>query len=59
MKNQSKSSYNLRKNLHCMKNNTASTTKYETISADYSKITDLAKTEFAEIFKDFENIQIE
>lgn len=42
-----------------MKNNTASTTKYETISADYSKITDLAKTEFAEIFKDFENIQIE
>lgn len=42
-----------------MKNNTASTTKHETISADYCKITDLAKTEFAEIFKNFENIQIE
>ena len=42
-----------------MKNNTARTTKHETISADYCKITDLAKTEFAEIFKNFENIQIE
>lgn len=41
-------------------NNTADTTaEHEAVSADYGKVIDLAKAEFAEIFKEFENVQIE
>lgn len=41
-------------------NNTADTTaEHEAVSADYGKVIDLAKTEFAEIFKEFEDVQIE
>ena len=41
-------------------NNTADTTaEHEAVSADYGKVIDLAKEEFAEVFKEFENVQIE
>ena len=41
-------------------NNTADTTaEHEAVSADYGKVIDLAKTEFAEVFKEYENLQIE
>ncbi len=41
-------------------NNTADTTaEHEAISADYGMIIDLAKAEFTEVFKEFENVKIE
>lgn len=41
-------------------NNTADTTvEHEAVSADYGKVIDLAKAEFAEVFKEFEDMQIE
>ena len=41
-------------------NNTADTTaEHEAVSADYGKVVDLAKEEFAEVFKEFEDVQIE
>ena len=41
-------------------NNTADTTaEHEAVSADYGKIIDLAKSEFTEVFKEFENVKIE
>lgn len=41
-------------------NNTADTTaEQEVVSADYGKVIDLAKAEFAEVFKEFEDVQIE
>ena len=41
-------------------NNTADTTaEHETVSADYGKVIDLAKSEFTEVFKEFENVKIE
>ena len=41
-------------------NNTADTTaEHEAVSADYGKVIDLAKAEFAEVFKEFEDVQIE
>ena len=41
-------------------NNTADTTaEHEAVSADYGKVIDLAKEEFAEVFKEFEDVQIE
>ena len=46
--------------LYGCNNNTAdSTTKHEAVSADYGKVIELAKAEFAEVFKEFENVQIE
>ena len=43
----------------CKNNAANSTTEHEAVSADYSKVTDLAKAEFAEVFKEFKNVQIE
>ena len=43
----------------CNNNTTDSTPVHEAVSADYGKVTDLAKAEFAEVFKEFENVQIE
>lgn len=43
----------------CNNNTDDSTTKIEVVSADYGKVIELAKAEFAEIFKEFENLQIE
>lgn len=41
-------------------NNTADTAAdNEAVSADYGKVIDLAEAEFAELFKEFENVQIE
>lgn len=33
--------------------------EHKAVSADYGKVIDLAKAEFAELFKEFENVQIE
>ena len=35
------------------------TDEIETVSSDYGKVIELAKVEFAEIFKEFENLKIE
>ncbi len=43
----------------CKNNSVDSTAEHEAVSADYGKIINLAKTEFAEIFKEFEDVQIE
>ena len=43
----------------CNNNNANSPTKHETVSADYGKVIDLAKKEFAEVFKEFEDVQID
>lgn len=41
-------------------NNTADTTaEHEAVSTDYGKVIDLAKAEFAEVFKEFEDVRIE
>lgn len=41
-------------------NNTADpTAEHDAVSADYGKVIDLAKAEFAEVFKEFEDVQIE
>ncbi|MBQ6876247.1 MAG: hypothetical protein IJN46_08460 [Lachnospiraceae bacterium] len=43
----------------CNDNTADTTAEHEDVSADYGKVIDLAKTEFAEIFKEFEDAQIE
>ena len=43
----------------CNKKAIVSTSECEAVSTDYGKVIDLAKTEFAEIFKEFDNIQID
>ena len=43
----------------CNNNNADSSAEHETVSADYGKVIDLAKEEFAEVFKEFEDVQIE
>lgn len=43
----------------CKNNTTDSTTAHEAVSVDYGKVIDLAKAEFTEVFKEFENVQIE
>lgn len=43
----------------CNNNTDDTTVEHEAVSADYGKVIDLAKAEFAEIFKEFENVQIE
>lgn len=40
-------------------NNADSPAEHEAVSADYGKFIDLAKEEFAEVFKEFEDVQIE
>ena len=40
-------------------NNADSPAEHEAVSADYGKGIDLAKEEFAEVFKEFEDVQIE
>ena len=40
-------------------NNADSPAEHEAVSADYGKVIDLAKEEFAEVFKEFEDVQIE
>lgn len=40
-------------------NNADSPAEHEAVSADYGKVVDLAKEEFAEVFKEFEDVQIE
>ena len=41
-------------------NNTADTTaEHEAVSTDYGKVIDLAKAEFAEVFKEFGDVRIE
>ncbi|MGM9546485.1 MAG: hypothetical protein ACI3U0_00540, partial [Oscillospiraceae bacterium] len=39
-------------------NNADSPAEHEAVSADYGKFIDLAKEEFAEVFKEFEDVQI-
>ena len=43
----------------CNNNTDDGTSIHETVSADYGKVIELAKTEFLEIFKEFENVKIE
>ena len=43
----------------CNNNITDSTTKHEAVSADYGKVTELAKAAFAKVFKDLEDVSIE
>lgn len=43
----------------CNSNNANSPAEHEAVSADYGKVIDLAKEEFAEVFKEFEDVQIE
>ena len=43
----------------CNSNNADSPAEHEAVSADYGKVIDLAKEEFAEVFKEFEDVQIE
>ena len=43
----------------CNNNTTDTTAEHEAVSADYGKVIDLAKAEFAEVFKEFEDVQIE
>lgn len=43
----------------CNNTTTISESKSEIVSADYGKVIELAKAEFAEIFKEFEDIQID
>ena len=40
-------------------NNADSPAEHEAVSADYGKVIDLAKEEFAEVFKEFEDVQID
>ena len=40
-------------------NNADSPAEHEAVSADYGRVIDLAKEEFAEVFKEFEDVQIE
>ena len=42
----------------CNNNNADSPAEHEAVSADYGKVIDLAKEEFAEVFKEFEDVQI-
>ena len=43
----------------CNNNTADSTAEHEAVSADYGKVIDLAKSEFTEVFKEFENVKIE
>ena len=43
----------------CNSNTADTATEHEAVSTDYGKVIDLAKAEFAELFKEFENVQIE
>lgn len=43
----------------CNNTTTISESKSEIVSADYGKVIELAKAEFTEIFKQFEDIQID
>ena len=43
----------------CNNNNADSPAEHEAVSTDYGKVIDLAKEEFAEVFKEFEDVQIE
>lgn len=43
----------------CNNNNADSPAEHEAVSADYGKVIDLAKEEFAEVFKEFKDVQIE
>ena len=43
----------------CNNNTEDTTAEHEAVSADYGKVIDLAKSEFAEVFKEFENVKIE
>jgi len=43
----------------CNNNADENTAQSEVVSADYGKVIELAKEEFAECFKEFENVQIE
>ena len=43
----------------CNNNIPDSIAEHEAVTADYGKVIELAKEEFTEVFKEFENIQIE
>ena len=43
----------------CNNNNADSPAEHEAVSAEYGKVIELAKEEFAEVFKEFEDVQIE
>ncbi len=43
----------------CNGNAPVSTTEVEKVSSDYGKVIDLAKAEFAEVFKEFDELKIE
>lgn len=43
----------------CNSNTADTVAEHKAVSADYGKVIDLAKAEFAELFKEFENVQIE
>ena len=42
----------------CNNNTADNTTQTEVVSADYGKVIELAQEKFAEVFKDFEDVQI-
>ena len=43
----------------CNNNNDDTPTEHKAVSADYGKVIELAKEEFTEVFKEFEDVQIE
>ena len=43
----------------CNNNNADSPAEHEAVSVDYGKVIELAKEEFAEVFKEFEDVQID
>ena len=43
----------------CNSNTADTVAEHKVVSADYGKVIDLAKAEFAELFKEFEDVQIE
>lgn len=43
----------------CNSNTADTVAEHKAVSADYGKVIDLAKAEFTELFKEFENVQIE
>lgn len=43
----------------CNSNTADTAAEHEAVSADHGRVTDLAKAEFAELFKELEDVQIE
>jgi len=43
----------------CRNNDSDTAAKHEEVSADYGKVIELAQAEFAEVYKEFEDVQID